>query len=100
MPMPSPPVGRHAVAERANIILVHQVRLFVASLLLRELHFEAAPLLLRIVQLRVSVADLHAGRIDFEALHELRLIRLFLESGEVLDRIVVDDRGLEQCCSA
>ena len=42
----------------------------VAALAHGDLHFEAAALLLGIVQLGIGVADLHPGGIDLEALDE------------------------------
>ena len=61
-----------------------------------ELLFEAAALLLRVVQFGKRVRDLHAAGIDLEALHKLRFVGLVLRERRDLDREVVDDRRLEQ----
>ncbi len=52
---------RQAVGESANVILVHLVGFFVAALALRDLLLKTAALLLRIVQLAKSVANLQSA---------------------------------------
>ena len=56
MPMPSPPGGRHAVAEGADVVLVHLMGFAVAAGALGQLLLEAAALLVGIVQLGEGVA--------------------------------------------
>ena len=87
---------RHAIGHGAQIVLVHLMRFFVAGGFQLQLHLEAAALLLRIVQLGVGVADLHAGRINLETLDEGRIVALVLGERRNFHRIVVDDGGLEQ----
>ena len=56
IPIPLPARGRHAVGERADVILVHLVRLLVTAGAHAKLHLEAAALFLRVVQLGIGVA--------------------------------------------
>src|SRR5271165_3217061 len=59
---------RQAVRERADVVFVHLVGLFVATGALGELAFEAAALLLGIVELAEGVANFEAAHEDLEAL--------------------------------
>src|SRR3954454_4828018 len=53
--------GWHAVLERADVVLVHLVRLVVAAGALAELRLESGALLVGVVQLRKAVRELSAG---------------------------------------
>ena len=87
---------RHPVGQRPDVVLVHLVRLFVAALAHRQLHFEAAPLLLRVVQLGVGVADLHPRDVDFKAFDKGRIIGLLFRKRRSLHRVIVDHGRLDE----
>ena len=82
MPMPMPPVGRHAVLERAHVVLVVGLGLLVARGLVGALLLEARALLVRVVQLREGVGELHAGGEALEALDQPGSERWSLANGE------------------
>ena len=67
--------GRHAVLERADVVLVHPVGLLVAPLALRRLVLEALPLVDRVVQLGVGVGELPPADEELEAVDEARVAR-------------------------
>ena len=81
MPMPSPPVGGKAVAEGADIVLVHAVGFFVAAFFLGHLGFEAAALLVGVVELGEGVADLEAADVELESLDPFGVVGLLLGEG-------------------
>ena len=62
MPMPSPAGRRHAVLERAHVVLVHRVRFLRRRRRGRQLRLEATPLLHRIVQLAEARWPLRSRR--------------------------------------
>ena len=74
MPTPSPAGRRQAVLERADVVLVHGVRLEVAGRAVRELRLEAAPLLGRIVELAEGVGHLEAADVQLEALDGVGIV--------------------------
>ena len=59
MPTPMPPVGRHALLERADEVLVVGLRLLVALRPLALLLLEARALIVGVVQLGERVCELH-----------------------------------------
>src|SRR5262249_57012620 len=63
--------GRQAVLERADVVLVHRVRLEVAGRLVLELRLEAAALLRRIVQFTEGVGHLEAADVQLEPFDRL-----------------------------
>ena len=87
---------RHPVAEGANVIFIHLVRFLVAFFAHGDLHLEPPALLLRIVQLGIGVADLHAAGEDLEALHHLGFVGFVLGKRRGLDRKIVDDGRLNE----
>src|SRR6266550_7325497 len=65
---------RQSEGEGANVVFVHAVGLFVTTLTLAELQFEAAALLLGIIQFAEAIGNFHAADKDFETLNPFRLI--------------------------
>src|SRR6266853_6565150 len=65
---------RQSEGEGANVVFVHAVGLFVTTLTLAELQFEAAALLLGIIQFAEAIGNFHAAGKDFETLNPFRLI--------------------------
>src|SRR5215207_4324416 len=84
----------HPVFEGAYVLLVEGLCLLTARRLLGPLRLEAGPLLVRVVQLREGVGELHAGREAFEALDEPRLGAMVLGEGRELLRVVQDEGRL------
>ena len=71
----------HPVLEGAEEVLVHGMRFLIAGRLRPHLLLEAAPLLLRIVQLGERVRDFQAAHEALEALRQLRVVRVRLRQG-------------------
>src|SRR5262245_4033685 len=69
---------RHTVAESADIIFVHRVCLLIAPVSLRHLQLKAPLLFFGIVELAVSIGNLHATHVDLETLDEGRVARFGL----------------------
>src|SRR6266404_4042494 len=86
--------GRHAVAERADIVPVDLLRRFVSAL--RDLRLKAALLIYGIVQFRKAVRNLHSGNVDFKALGHAGIIRLLLGQRRNVRRKFVQNRRLDQ----
>src|SRR5215469_7661271 len=70
--------GGHAIGERANVVLIHLVRFFVAALAFLELGLEATALVLGVVELAEAVGNLHPAGKDLPALSPFGLIGLLL----------------------
>src|SRR5438309_919035 len=70
--------GRHAVLQRADVVLVHLHRLLVAARALGALLDEAAHLLVRVVELGKGVGDLHAGDVQLKTLYVTRIVAALL----------------------
>ena len=66
--------GRHAVLERADVVLVVVHRLLLAALLGVHLGLEPLLLIERVVQLGEGVGDLPAGDEQLEAVGDLRIL--------------------------
>src|SRR3954452_8350834 len=84
------------VFERADVVVVHGVRIGVAAALFFELLLESAPLFERIVQLAEGVRDFEAGDVQLEAFDRLWVVRLLLRERRYLGREVVDERRLDE----
>src|SRR5690242_10049850 len=69
---------RHAVTERADVILIDGVRRKVALLAQELLILEAVALFGGIVQLTEGVRNLHAADVKLEALDEIRVVGFLL----------------------
>src|SRR5712692_3460781 len=67
-----------AVLERADVVLVHRMRLEVASRSILQLLFEAPPLLDGIVQLAEGIGHLETANVELEAFHRIRIVRPLL----------------------
>src|SRR5471032_740622 len=87
---------REAVFERADVVLVHRVRLEVAARAVLQLSFEAPALLDRVVELAEGVRDFEAADVQLEALDGVRVVRFLLRQRRHLRREVVDERRLNQ----
>src|SRR5450759_703680 len=73
------PAGRwQAVLERADVVLVHRVRLEVAARAVLQLRFEASPLLDRIVELAEGVRHLEPADVELEPLDRVGVVPLLL----------------------
>ena len=68
----------------------------IAATALAELLFESLVLLNWIIQLAKGIAQLEAAGKEFETLNVRWIIRLCFRQRRDLNRIVVDDRGLDQ----
>src|SRR5947209_18471009 len=66
------------IGKRPDVIFVHHMRLFIATLALLQLLLEAPPLLFRIVELAEGVADFQAAYKDLEALHPVGFVLFVL----------------------
>ena len=96
MPMPMPPVRRHPVRHRLDVVGVAGLGLRVAGLALVHLHLEALRLLLAVVQLAERVRELHPADDVLEALDDRLVVVGGARERRQLDRPVVDDRRLDQ----
>jgi hypothetical protein len=86
IPRPSPPGGRHAELEGADVVLVHLVSFVVALLALGELLAEAPSLFVGIVELRERIRHLHPADVELEPLDPARIVGALLGEGRDLDR--------------
>ena len=66
---------RHAVFERAHVVLVHRVRFLVAGGPIGQLRLEAAALLDRIVELAEGVGHFEAADVELESLDRVGIVR-------------------------
>ena len=96
MPRPQAAGGGHAVLEGFDVVPVEAVRLVVAAFAGPELLAESLGLVVGVVQLREGVRDLHAADEELESLGEPGVSGLVLGEGGDLDRVVVDEGGLNQ----
>ena len=96
MPTPFAAGRRQAVLERADVVLVHLVRLEVAARAVLQLRLEPPALLDRIVQLAEGVGHLEAADVELEALDRVRIVRLLLRERRDFGRKVVDEGRLNQ----
>ncbi len=87
---------RKPVFERPDVILVHLVRLEVASGAVRQLRLEPPPLLVRIVQLAEGVRHLETADVELEPLHGIRVVGLLFRQRRDLGRKVIDEGRLNQ----
>src|SRR5688572_5462885 len=67
--------GRHAIAERSDVIFIEHHRLFVTAVAFGHLVDESLVLLAGIVQLRKTIGDLHPVYEELEPLGDLRILR-------------------------
>src|SRR5690606_25551518 len=81
-----PRCGRHAVLERADVVLVVVHRLFCTTLLLIDLFSEARCLIFRIVELAERIAALDAIHEQLEPLRKLGLSIFAPREGRNLSR--------------
>jgi len=88
--------GWEAEAERADVVLVHLVGFVVAAVALLQLVFEAAALVVGVVELGEGVADLEAADVELEALDPVGLVGLDLGERRDGEREVVDDCWLDE----
>ncbi len=70
--------GGQAVAEGADVVLVHVHGFLVAAILFGHLGFEARALVVGVVELGEGVADLEAADVELEALNPVGFVGLFL----------------------
>ncbi len=77
-------------------VLVHPLRLLIPGGTQPLLCFEALPLIERVVQLAERVGKLHSADEQLEALHDPFFPSLHLCQWGDLDRVVLDDRRLNQ----
>ena len=96
MPMPSPAGRRHAVFERADVVLVHRVRFGIARGPFGQLRLEAAALLGRIVQLAERVRHLESADVQLEPLDRVGIVLPLLGQRRDFGRKVVDERRLDE----
>lgn len=95
----TPAGGRgQAILERQHELLVGQLRLGVAGRLLRRLLTKAPPLLRRIVELRVSIAQLLAAHEELEPLGDAGAPRVRL--GQRRQALGVTDQEGGLACSS
>ncbi len=87
---------RQSIGQRAHVIFVHLVRLFVAVSAIGELLLETLVLLHRIVQLAEGVAELKAAGEDLESLDVVRVVGLLLRERRDFGWIVVDEGRLHE----
>ena len=87
---------RHAVRERLHVVRVALLGLGVAARALLGLHREPLPLLLGVVQLGERVPELHPADVELEPLRDRRVVVGRPRERRQLDRIVVEDRRLDQ----
>src|SRR5207248_9273994 len=87
---------RHSVLERANVILIDLMRLFIAALALGELLLEAARLLIGIVEFGECVGDLHSADVQLEAFDETGIVAALLRQRRNLDRKIGDEGRIDQ----
>ena len=92
---PEPARRRHAVGERLDVVRVALLGLDVAAGALVGLHREPRRLLLGVVDLGEGVAELHPADVVLEPLDDALLVGGPRERRE-LDRVVVEDRRLDQ----
>ena len=85
-----------AVAEGADVVLVHLVGFVVAAFFFGHLLLEAAALVIGIVQLGEGVANLEAADVKLETFDPVGFVRLFLREWAYRQGEVVDDRGLDE----
>src|SRR5512141_1656390 len=78
-PMPRPPVG--GLVAGGEVLHLLQ---------------EALALVLRVVELGEGVAELHAGDVALETLHEARVVRRLLGEGARLQRMLGDEDRLDE----
>ncbi len=88
--------GRQAVAEGADVVLVHLMGFRVAALFFGHLLLEAGELVDRVVELGEGVADLEAADVELEALDPVGFVGLFLGERGDGEGEVVDDGGLDE----
>src|SRR3954469_25435333 len=88
--------GRHPVLERLEERFVERLGVLVAALKLGALLLEAAPLLVRIVELRERVGDLDPAYERLPALHQPLFGAVALGERRQLDRIVEHKGRLSQ----
>src|SRR5207244_9624122 len=86
---------RHAVTQRADVVLVNGVRRKVALLPQELLILEAVALFGGIVQFAEGVRNLHTADVELEALDEIRVVGLLLGERRDLERVVQNERGLD-----
>ena len=87
---------RHAVLERAHVVLVIAHGLVVAHILGRNLRAEALGLVHRVVQLAEGVGVLVPANEQLEALGEVRVASLLLGQRRHLQRVVDHERGMDE----
>src|SRR6267142_2517459 len=85
---------RQPVGKRTDVVLVHDVRLFIAAFPLAKLLLEAAALLFRIVQLAEAIGDFQTADKNLESLYPFGFIGFVLGERRDCHRKVVDDRRL------
>ena len=95
-PEPETAGRRHPVRERLDVVGIALLGLDVAAGALGGLHREALRLLLGVVQLGERVAELHAADVVLEPLDDLRVVVGRPRERRELDRVVVEDRRLDQ----
>src|SRR3954469_19179956 len=95
-PDADPARRRHPVLEREQVRLVERLRLLVARRRVTDLLLEAPPLVVGIVELGERVADLHPADDRLEALDEALLGAVALGERRELDRVVEQERGLDE----
>ena len=95
-PEPEPARRRHPVGERLDEVRVARLGAHVAGRALGLLEPEALGLLVRVVQLREGVSELHPAGEELEALDQPRVVVLRAREGRELERIVVEDRRLHE----
>src|SRR5262245_56810096 len=87
---------RHAVRQRLDVVRIPGHGEHVARVPFLVLQGEACSLLLRGVDLREGVAELHPGDEVLEALDEGGIVLGGPRERRQLDRLVVEDRGLDE----
>ena len=96
MPMPSPCGGGEAVAEGADVVFVDGGGFIVAAGFVGDLRFEAAALVVGVVELGEGVADFEAADVELEALDPVWLVGFDLGERRDGEGEVVDDGGLDE----
>ena len=88
--------GREAVAEGADVVLVHLVGFRVAAFFFGHLLLEAGELVDGVVELGEGVADFEAADVELEALDPVGFVGFFLGEWADGEGEVVDDGGLDE----
>ena len=88
--------GRHAVFQRANVVVVEAHGLVVAHVLRLDLHAETLGLIHWVVQLGERVRVLVPANEQLEALREVRVVGALLGKGRHLERMIGHENGLHQ----